>query len=72
VSFMARLPDGYGPFEQKGDRHFDCPWYWDCLSKAAKADWMSFSCERCPVFKRHCRKKPPLISHQKGGRQESH
>lgn len=31
-------------------RNLFCPHYDDCLDSAVKRGWMSFTCERCPLY----------------------
>lgn len=36
------------PTSEKGLRYFDCPLYSDCLTKAVKRNWRTWSCALCP------------------------
>ncbi|MGC8720072.1 MAG: hypothetical protein ACP5TY_08700 [Thermodesulforhabdaceae bacterium] len=36
--------------EGKGVRNFDCPYYDDCLDKAARAMWPGFTCAECENY----------------------
>jgi hypothetical protein len=36
--------------EGKGVRNFDCPYYDDCLDKAARAMWPGFTCGECENY----------------------
>jgi len=38
-------------------RHVNCSRYDKCLNKVIKKRWKSFSCSRCPVFRKYIRKK---------------
>jgi hypothetical protein len=46
------------PVKQKGTRYFECPFYEQCLSYAAKRGWQHWSCGECrnhkliPVYKK--------------------
>jgi hypothetical protein len=35
------------PTNKNGLKYFDCPFYKECLSHAAKRNWKSWSCEQC-------------------------
>ena len=38
------------PVRKHGDRDLDCPYYDDCLDRAAIANWNDFTCEECPMY----------------------
>lgn len=39
--------DSAQPTNKNGLKYFDCPFYKECLSHAAKRNWKSWSCEQC-------------------------
>jgi hypothetical protein len=39
------------PVNRRGIRHIDCPLYGDCLMRAAKSDWETWSCDHCTNLK---------------------
>jgi hypothetical protein len=46
------------PLKEKGSKYFECPFYEQCLSYAAKRGWQYWSCGECrnhkliPVYKK--------------------
>lgn len=38
------------PSRGKGNRNISCEKYSECLDVAAKKDWKTFNCEKCPLF----------------------
>jgi transcription elongation factor Elf1 len=46
------------PVKEKGTKNFECPFYEQCLSSAAKRRWQHWSCGECrnhkliPVYRR--------------------
>ncbi len=39
------------PAPKKVERYFYCPFYDECLDLAACGNWISFSCDACPIYK---------------------
>jgi len=39
--------DSAQPTNKNGPKYFDCHFYKECLSHAAKRNWKSWSCEQC-------------------------
>ena len=41
-------PDLAQPLNRKGLKSIDCPFYGECLMRAAKENWQAWTCEECP------------------------
>lgn len=39
------------PVNRKGIKYIDCPLYGDCLMRAAKSNWKTWSCDHCTNLK---------------------
>lgn len=39
------------PVNRKGLKYIECPFYSDCLMRAAKGNWEAWSCDQCPNLK---------------------
>jgi len=47
------------PSRGSGERNISCEKYGKCLDVAAKKDWKTFNCEKCPGFITEQKKQPP-------------
>ena len=44
------MSDRRGPVRGQGKRRLFCPYYSGCLDIAAKGNWESFNCQKCPQY----------------------
>lgn len=57
----------FSPALASKHRNLDCKRYDKCLDLAIKKNWVSFSCCKCPVFKKHLKEQEKLQKKEEVG-----